>query len=50
MSESILWCFAISKKHVSTGKFYKGKTIDGDEPANCNEPESHGDFSLTGSD
>ena len=51
MSESILWCFAISKKHVSTVKCcYKEKAIDWDEPANCNEPESHGDVSLTDSD
>jgi len=29
MSESILWCFAISKKHVSTVKCcYKEKAID----------------------
>ena len=47
MSESILWYFAVSKMRVLTVKFcYKGKTSDGDKPANCYEPELYGNVSL----
>jgi hypothetical protein len=50
MSESILWCFAISKKRVSTLKYCYKKAVDRDEPANRYEPESHGDVSLIQTD
>ena len=43
--------FAVSIKHVSLWNVViRKKTSDGDEPANCYEPEWHGDVSFSDSD
>jgi hypothetical protein len=42
--------FAVSKKRVSTVKCCYKKTSAVDDPANCYEPESHGDATFTDSD